>query len=633
MKQKYFNDGIVGNGKVTASFSKTGELLRLFYGCVDYKQFIEQFDVGVKINDSAMIYLHNDINNLYNQKYIKDTNILQTEILNTYFNLQVIQTDFVPMKENILVKNYRFINQSNRDLAIHLLIYSKVLTNINNDTCGFFKNDCLIQYNHDYSLCLFSKEKPMSYQINNASSNMMTGSIGGKDYIGMSPDSAISYDLQTIHPGEEVNLNLYVYVSDNQEKCLLNDLDTEINRIRKIDIRTEFENLDDYWKKYVKEYDKLNIEKSEIDERIKKIYKRSILLFSLLTNHETGGISAGMEVDEDKTKCGRYSYCWTRDAVFVTRAMDILGMKEEVEKFYQIFCKMTQSKSGRWQQRFYTDGKLAPCWGYQIDETASVVFGIYEHFKKYKDKTFLKNNLKMCENAIAYLQKYVDDILNQKGNFLPSYDLWEEYEGVTLYSMASIFSSYHAMIKIYKNVKTVFENNRLKVEAMNQKIKALEQGMLNVKEYCLQTFYDENKKAYIRNSDDKKMDISILGAITPFEMFSPKEKNIENTIERINMTLRTYTGGYIRYEEDGYMGGYNPWPIANLWMACYNLEIGENKKALENFEFVTKSCSEHGFLGEQVNNEAMKPAWIIGLTWSHAMYIIVLEKLKKKGLI
>ena len=218
----------------------------------------------------------------------------------------------------------------------------------------------------------------------------------------------------------------------------------------------------------------------------------------------------------------------------------------------------------------------------------------------------------MCENAIDYLQKYVDDVIGKKGNFLPSYDLWEEYEGVTLYSMASIFSSYHAMIKIYKNVKTVFENNRLKIEAMNKKIKALEQGMLDIKEYCLQTFYDETKKAYVRNSDDK---------------------NIQNTIERINMTLRTYTGGYIRYEEDGYMGGYNPWPIANLWMACYNLEIGENKKALENFEFVTKSCSEHGFLGEQINNEAMKPAWIIGLTWSHAMYIIVLEKLKKKGLI
>ncbi len=633
MKQKYFNDGMVGNGKLTASFSKTGELLRLFYGAVDYKQFIEQFDVGVKINDSAMVYLHNDINNLYSQKYMKDTNILQTEIVNTYFNLQIIQTDFVPMEENILVKNYRFINQSNRDLRVNLLAYSKVLTNVNNDTCGFFKDDCLIQYNHDYSLCIFAKEKPMSYQINNIRANIMDGVIGGKDYIGMSPDSAIAYDLKVLHPGEEVNLNLYIYVNDNKEKCLLNELDTEIARIRKIDIVKQYEDTKKYWRKVVKDYDKFNFEKKQVDSRIEKIYKRSILLFSLLTNPETGGISAGMEVDEGKTKCGRYSYCWTRDAVFVTRAMDILGMKENVEKFYNIFCKKTQSKTGRWQQRFYTDGRLAPCWGYQIDETASVVFGIYEHFKKYKDKMFLKNNLKMCENAVTYLQKYVDDVLHEKGKFLPSYDLWEEYEGVTLYSMASIFAGFDAMIKIYKNVKPMYETNRLKLEAINKKTKELAQGLLELKEYCLKTFFDEEKKTFVRNPEDRKMDISILGAITPFEMFKPSEKNVENTIERMNMTLRTYTGGYVRYEQDGYMGGYHPWPIANLWMACYNLEIREDKKALENFEFVTNSCSEHGFLGEQVNNETMQPAWIIGLTWSHAMYIVVLEKLLKKGLI
>ena len=45
-------------------------------------------------------------------------------------------------------------------------------------------------------------------------------------------------------------------------------------------------------------------------------------------------------------------------------------MTKEVEKFYKIFCKNTQSQNGMWEQRFYTDGNLAPCWGYQIDETA-----------------------------------------------------------------------------------------------------------------------------------------------------------------------------------------------------------------------------------------------------------------------
>ena len=61
MVTKYFNDAIIGNKTMTASFSKKGELLRLFNQAPDYKQFFEAFHTGIKINDSAMIYLHNDI--------------------------------------------------------------------------------------------------------------------------------------------------------------------------------------------------------------------------------------------------------------------------------------------------------------------------------------------------------------------------------------------------------------------------------------------------------------------------------------------------------------------------------------------------------------------------------------------
>ena len=632
MINKYFNDGIVGNRKVTASFSKTGELLRLYSGSVDYKQFIERFNVGVKINDSAMIYLHNDINNSYNQNYIPNTNILETEILNTYFNLKITQTDFVPINENILVKNYSLQNDSNIDFDMNFIVYSEIIKNANNDTCGYFKDDCLIQYNHDYSVCTFSKEKPNSVQINNVKNNIMDGVIGGKDYVGMSSDSAISYSLN-IPAGKEKSISIYIYINDNSKKCLLNELDNEIERIKKIDVRDLLDDTKKYWKKFLKEHDKLDINKLNIDDRVKTIYNRSILLFSLVTNPETGGISAGIEIDEYKTKCGRYSYCWPRDGVFITEALDSVGMTEEAGKFYSVFCKMTQSKNGMWEQRFYTDGRFAPSWGYQIDETAAVIFGAYAHYKVIKDKKFLKDNLRMLENACIYLEKYIDNLLENGDKFKPSYDLWEEFEGNTLYSVASIFAAFRAMTKIYTIVKDMFDNNRLKVEAINKQLKLLDELIIKIKEYSLTNFYDETKKSFIRNTIDKKADISMLGAIVPFKMFSPKEKNVQNTIERINMTIRTYTGGYIRYEGDSYMGGYNPWPIANLWMACYNLEAGENKKALENFNFVTSSCSDYGFLGEQVNNDIRKPAWVIGLTWSHAMYITVLAKLKKLGLI
>lgn len=630
METRYFNDAIIGNKDMTISFSKNGELLRLFNQAPDYKQFFEFFHVGVQINDSALIYLHNDINNTFKQFYIEDTNVLTTEIVNTYFNLKITQIDFAMVKENVLVRRYHFVNNNTIDLNLKFLTYSKLFTNINNDACGFVKNDALLQYTHDYTVCTFAKEKISSYQVNNAAETIMSGVASGKDYIGMSPDSSIEYDLGVLKPGEEKIFNLYIHVSDNSEKNLLNELDQEIERYRKIDLKKELDDTKKYWRKYLKDHSSIEL---KAEGTLKKIYDRTILLFPLLINEQTGGISAGVESDEYKTKCGRYSYCWPRDGVFITEALDEIGMTKEAEKFYKVFCKMTQSRNGGWEQRFYTDGRLAPCWGYQIDETASVVFGVYRHYEKVKNTKFLKDTLKMCENAIDFLDKYVTDTLEEKFEFKKSYDLWEEYEGVTLYSMSAIFGAYNAMLKIYKEVKAEYANNRLRIEAMEKRKKILEKREREIKEYVLKTFYDENKKCFVRNLDDRRLDISILGAVTPFNMFSPKEKRFLTTIERMNMTLRTYTGGYIRYEDDRYNGGYNPWVIANLWMANYYLDAGDKKKAKECFEFVVKSASSYGFLGEQVNNETMQPSWIIGLTWSHAMYAIVINKLSKLGLI
>lgn len=60
-------------------------------------------------------------------------------------------------------------------------------------------------------------------------------------------------------------------------------------------------------------------------------------------------------------------------------------------------------------------------------------------------------------------------------------------------------------------------------------------------------------------------------------------------------------------------------------------KIRQQKKALECFEFVTKSATQLGFLSEQVDNKTMKPNWVIGLGWSHAMYIITLAEILKNS--
>jgi len=625
MKNKYFNDAIIGNKNMVASFTKKGELLRLFYPQTDYKQFVDFLNVGMKINDSGMIFLHDDINNTYNQYYSENTNVLNTEIKNSYFEIKVKQTDFIPNKENVLVKRYTFENQNTIDLNLRLLLHSGLLTNSNNQVSGAYKEEALMQYTHDYTVSIFSKQTPSSFQINNVGENIGSGEIGGKDYVGMSNDSAISYDIGTIKPGEKKTIDVCIYITENNKNS---ELSAKLKEIKEFDVKLELDNTKKYWRKYVKAHSKLEIdgEKSEYYRKLKNIYTRTILLYPLIINDATGGISAALEVDENMTKCGRYSYCWPRDAVSITKAFDLLGMEKATEKFYKNFCKNTQNKDGMWEQRFYTDGTLAPCWGYQIDETASVVYGAYEHYLLTKDEKFVKDNLKMCEKAVHFLEKYVEDVLTDGKKFSYSYDIWEESESIHTYSLAAIFSAFEAILKMYEIVKPMYAENRLKLEQIAKANRRLDKTLRDIKEYILNNLYDNERKTFVRNIKDKKMDISLLGLVYPFKIFKPTEKKIENTVERMNMTLRTYTGGYLRYEGDNYING-NPWVISTLWLANYYLDKGQKSEAKKCLEFVVKTATPHGYLAEQIDNATMQPAWVIGLGWSHALFVITLERL------
>lgn len=382
MENKYYNEAIIGNKNIVASFSKKGEMLRLFYPTRDYRQFIECMHTGVKINDSMIIYLHEDINNEYEQYYTENTNILNTKIKNTYFNLSILQTDFVAIQKDVIIKKITFTNENTIDLNVNFLIYSKLQSNLNNMVGTKIENNICMQYSHDYTFNIFSKTPIHSYRLNNSSEDIKSGILHDKDYIGMANDSAISFDIGTLKPGESKEIEIFIYINDNNKKYKFDEIIEEIEQIKNIDTQKELENTKKYWQDFVQKHDGLGIlsnkekwqklitGKEEIDENtykkyleMKNIYIRSILLFPLLSNSQTGGISAAIEIDEERTKSGRYSYCWPRDAIFITKALDILKMEEQTTKFYENFSTRTQSKNGMWEQRFYTDRKASTMLG------------------------------------------------------------------------------------------------------------------------------------------------------------------------------------------------------------------------------------------------------------------------------
>ena len=103
---------------------------------------------------------------------------------------------------------------------------------------GIYKNQVLMQYIHDYTIAMFSKNVPLSYQINNTEQNINEGYIRGKDYVGMSSDSSISYNIGVIKPGEEAKINFIIAVYDSRNT--LEEIEEENNRLKKIEISKKY---------------------------------------------------------------------------------------------------------------------------------------------------------------------------------------------------------------------------------------------------------------------------------------------------------------------------------------------------------------------------------------------------------
>ena len=252
---KYFNDAIYGNDELVMSLSKKGKLLRLFFPTPDFRQFFNSLDVFLKINDVEIFDIHDDYTSTYDQYYVENTNIIKTVITNTKYNLKIIQTDFALINEALVVRRYEFTNMSEDPINIRTIVHADAIANENVDTSGYFKNNTLIQYNHTASASIFSNHPIEKYKVNNMAKDLST-EFENKEYIGLSSASTMFLEALDLQGGETKEIDLYLHMNDNSKVGILNDLDNEINRIRKINIIDKENETRKHSEKFVKKHTK-----------------------------------------------------------------------------------------------------------------------------------------------------------------------------------------------------------------------------------------------------------------------------------------------------------------------------------------------------------------------------------------
>ena len=633
---------ISGNSKMLACFREDGKLYKLFWPHIDYGENIGLFLSGINI-------MHEPVNTLWlgegtrqnGQYYLDNTNIITTHMTTTHFNLEVTQTDLVLPDDDVLVRNYRIRNNDDRTLELTFLTYTLFeIEESNHYDTAYFDYDIpsLVHFRRNafFALAADHNTKLSGYQCGrknspvdpliNANNGILTGYPNGiREAAG-----ALSWRLGILAQGEEKEITLYLAAAHTR-----NDVAKLINEVRSRDFL--------YWLKYTQDFweGMLASGKSiDLTQDNSYLYNRSLLTVKLLCDKQTGGIIAAPEFDPHYSACGGYGYCWGRDGAIIAAAMDEAGLHETARSYY-MYAVRTQEPDGTWHQRHYMDGVWASSWGKQLDQGAGILWGYGHHYRLTSDSDFLEIIWTSTVLAAEYLAHHLSE-----DNGLPEHtvDLWEEELSQNTYTAASVCAGLMAAasLALAKNenalaTKWQAASDRVKLGILNyQWSPQLNRFYRSVNPEVTFEHYQNSLQhglkakastdmlglypKYFAGVNDR-VDASILGLSFPYQLLDPNDPRILASAQAVEEHLTNRNiGGIHRYQWDNYAGG-NPWIITTLWLALCYCQSGNMNRARELYNWCAAHTNPNGLLPEQVDRDNGQPAWVLPLTWSHAMFI------------
>ncbi len=385
-----------------------------------------------------------------------------------------------------------------------------------------------------------------------------------------------------------------------------------------------------------------------IPEQVREEYERSLLTIRTQVD-EGGSIIAANDSDISSDVRDTYSYMWSRDGSLVAHALNRAGYLDLPRAFFQ-FCDRVHSREGYLLHKYNPDGSLASSWlpwtvdgekhlPIQEDETALVLWALWEHFSRYGDVSFIKP---LYRSLICPLADFMVRFRDPKtGLPLPSYDLWEERLGILSWTVAATWGGLNAAAHFAEAFGEHERSHNYRLAADEIK-KGSEEYLwqAGLKRFVRMVNFAGDGKADV----DETIDASLVG-LWQFGMYRPDDPKIVSTMQAIRQQLwvKTNVGGVARYTNDHYhqvsqdinnVPG-NPWFICTLWLAeWYALtakNIAELKQSLELLEWVAGHALPSGILAEQVDPFTDQPVSVSPLTWSHAAYVsTVLTYLQKK---
>ncbi|HXI83336.1 MAG TPA: hypothetical protein VNL17_04505 [Verrucomicrobiae bacterium] len=257
------------------------------------------------------------------------------------------------------------------------------------------------------------------------------------------------------------------------------------------------------------------------------LFNRSLLVSALHIDAKTGAIIAGIHN-------GAYPFVWPRDGVYAAVTLDRTGHTNEAAAFYK-WCRdvafrdddCVDGGKGVFYQKYTTDGYKV--WtSPQLDETASVPWGLYYHYLATGDGGFLTNYWNLayqCANASSENSCSNANVFSAFG-LMNGNNVWEDSFGLFIYSNGSIVRG----LNDAANIATYVGSNSW-ATTFHSRATGIKTGI----------------DARIDNRVEPA-DISHLGLVVPYEVYAPNDPRMTNVVEWVNGrqavgTCATCTGG------------------------------------------------------------------------------------------
>lgn len=397
----------------------------------------------------------------------------------------------------------------------------------------------------------------------------------------------------------------------------------------------------DYWHLWVnKETPPLD----SVPEPVSQLYRRSLLILNTQLDWQ-GGITAANDSDILQYARDTYSYVWPRDGALAAHALDLAGYDLLARNFYQFVAGVLEPE-GYFLHKYNPDGTLASSWHpwiqegkpllpIQEDETALVIWALWNHFVLYRDIEFIKPLYRpLIKRAADFMCRYRDPETKLPAE---SYDLWEERRGILSFTVGAVFGGLAAaslFCKIFGEEEIAARYQEAAAEIRDAASTYLFREDLN--RFCRMIYRDRQGKIQV----DPTLDSSLWGLFA-FGLYSVDHPKIISTFDvlRKKLRLKTAIGGVARYENDLYqqvnpaMVG-NPWFICSLWLADYLIEQAREEKdlggALEIMKWVTEHALPSGVLAEQIHPLTGGQLSVSPLTWSHATFVASTQRLIRR---